>query len=61
MRVQNKIDRYNLVIAALEYLPQLGYKGINLMNICRDKLRMHHNYIREYGTDMDEVKNWYWK
>lgn len=61
MRVQNKIDRFNLVIAAIEYLPYLGFRGLNLIDICRKKLEEHKEYISEYGTDMDEVKYWKWK
>ena len=61
MRVQNKIDRYNLVISALEYLPNLGNKGSSLTQQCKDKLIEHKEYINEYGIDMPEVLNWTWK
>ena len=60
MRVQNKIDRYNLVMDAIKYLPQLGNKGSRLIEWCKDKLVEHNAYIREYGEDMPEVKNWKW-
>jgi len=60
MRVQNKIDRFNLVIDALKYLPQLGNKGASLNQLCKDKLVEHKEYIKEYGEDMPEVKNWKW-
>ncbi len=61
MRVQNKIDRYNLVISALEYLPSLGNKGSSLTQECKDKLVEHKEYINKYGIDMPEVLNWTWK
>ena len=57
MRVQNKLDRYHLVMDALNYLPNLGNKGSKLMQECKDKLVEHKEYIREYGVDMDEVVN----
>ena len=60
MRVQNKIDRYNLVIDAIKYLPQLGNTGAILTQICKNKLVEHSLYIRENGEDIDEVKNWKW-
>ena len=60
MRVQNKIDRYNLVIAALEYLDWLE-GATDLISLCYDKLVYHKEYIHEYGTDIDEVKNWKWQ
>ena len=60
MRVQNKIDRYNLVIDALKYLPQLGNTGSILTQICKNKLIEHSMYIRDNGEDMPEVKDWKW-
>ena len=57
MRVQNKLDRYHLVMDALNYLPNLGNKGSKLMQECKDKLVEHKEYIREYGVDMDEIVN----
>ena len=61
MRVQNKVDRYNLVIDALKYLPQLGNRSSRLIQWCKDKLVEHKHYIKEYGEDLPEVKNWKWK
>ena len=61
MRVQNEIDRYHLVIDALKYLPQLGNRSALLNQWCKDKLVEHKEYIREYGDDMPDVKNWTWK
>ena len=60
MRVQNKIDRFNLVRDALKYLPQLGNRGSALNQWCKDNLVEHKQYIKEYGEDMPEVKNWKW-
>jgi len=61
MKVQNKIDRYNLVIDSLKYLPKLGNKSTFLIEECKDKLIEHKEYIKEYGLDMPEVRNWKWK
>ena len=61
MRVQNKLDRYNLVIDALKYLPQLGNRGSRLIQRCKDKLVEHKHYIKEYGEDLPEIKYWKWK
>ena len=60
MRVQNKIDRYHLVMDALKYLPQLGNKGSELYQYCKDKLVEHKEHIREYGEDIPDVRNWKW-
>ena len=56
MRVQNHLDRYHLVIDALRYL-ELENKD-ELVNYCEDMLKKHHDYIREYGKDIEEVTSW---
>lgn len=61
MRVQNKLDRFNLVLDALKYLPQLGNRGSTLAQWCKDKLVEHKNYIKEFGEDLEEIRNWQWK
>ena len=60
MRVQNEIDRYHLVMDALKYLPQLGNRGSNVYQMCKDKLVEHKAYIKEHGQDMEEIRNWEW-
>jgi len=61
MCVQNEIDRYHLVLAALKRLPQLGNRGAMLNQLCKDKLVIHKQYIYENGKDMPEIQNWQWK
>ena len=61
MCVQNEIDRYHLVLAALKNLPQLGNRSAMLNQLCKDKLVMHKQYIYEYGKDMPEIVNWQWE
>ena len=58
MRVQNKLDRYHLVLSALKYLPELGNTSSSLMEWCKGKLIEHKEYIKENGVDMDEIVNW---
>ena len=45
MRVQNQIDRFNLVKDAIMHLPQLGNKGSFLIQKMNDKLVEHKQYI----------------
>ena len=61
VRVQNHIDRFHLVQAALRYLPQLGNRGAYLYQKMSDKLVEHAQYIHEYGVDLPEVSEWKWK
>ena len=58
MRVLNSIDRYHLVISAIESLDNIAPE---LKNECTDTLMRHYEYIRETGKDLDEVLNWKWK
>ena len=59
MRVQNKIDRYNIVIDSLKYL-DIKDKD-EAINYCKSKLEEHNEYIKEYGVDMPDVANWKFK
>ena len=60
MRVQNKIDRYHLVMDALKHLNYLENRGSFLYQECLNKLVEHKEHIREYGTDMDVITKWKW-
>ena len=58
MRVQNKIDRYHLVLTALK---QLNIKGKEkVIEEINEKLIKHKEYIKEYGVDMPEIADWKW-
>jgi xylulose-5-phosphate/fructose-6-phosphate phosphoketolase len=61
MTVMNELDRFHLVIGAIDRLPRIGDRGIALQEKLRGKLREHHLYIREHGEDMPEVRNWRWR
>ena len=61
MKVQNKLDRFHLVMSALKYLDNLGERRTALNEWCKDKLIEHKEYIHEYGEDLPEIKNWKWE
>ena len=60
MRVQNEIDRFNLVKDAIMHLPKLGNRGAYLIQKMNDKLVEHKQYIAEYCQDLEEIRDWEW-
>ncbi|BCT67439.1 phosphoketolase family protein [Nitrosospira sp. NRS527] len=60
MTVLNDLDRFHLVMDVVDRVPALGYKGAYLKQLMRDKLIEHEWYIRQYGEDMPEIRDWNW-
>lgn len=60
MRVQNRIDRYNLVLLAIKYLDIDEKVRAKIEKDVNKMLEKHHEYIREYGQDMPEIVDWKW-
>lgn len=59
MKVQNKIDRYHLVLCALNHLDVKDKEKV--IKEINDKLDAHKKFIVEYGIDMPEIANFEWK
>ena len=60
MTVLNELDRFHLVMDAIDRLPQTGERGLYIKEQLREKLFEHRAYIRAHGEDMPEVRNWKW-
>src|SRR6185312_9517429 len=60
MAVLNELDRFHLVIAALDRLPALGARAAEIRQDMRHRLNAHTRYVREYGEDMPEIRDWTW-
>ena len=61
MKVQNKIDRYNLVIDALKYLPKLGNRTSFLIEECKNKLIEHNlrlvaHIVKKYDSFKESLR-----
>ena len=63
MRVQNALDRFHLVLRALDCLPGLAGPGGQagaLRQRCHDTLAAHKRYIDLHGQDLPEIRDWVW-
>jgi xylulose-5-phosphate/fructose-6-phosphate phosphoketolase len=60
MVVLNDLDRFHLVADVIDRVPKLGYLAAYAKQTIREKLIEHKEYIRKYGEDMPEIRNWQW-
>lgn len=60
MVVLNDLDRYHLAGDAIDRLPQLASKAAYIKQYLQEKLVAHKQYIKKYGEDMPEIRNWKW-
>ncbi len=60
MRVQNEIDRFHLVKDVIRMCPKLQEHAAYLNQMMDELLIKHEAYIREYGIDMPEVRDFKW-
>ena len=61
MTVRNDLDRFHLFADVLDRVPGLAAGAAHLKQMVRDKLVEHNAYIREFGQDLPEIRNWEWK
>lgn len=60
MCVLNDIDRFHLVIDAVDRIPRFAHMRGNIRDAMGKKLIDHKEYIHRYGDDLPEIKNWKW-
>lgn len=58
MVVCNGMSRYHLAIEALHRVGRLQSTSGDLINYFNEKLEEHRRYVREYGEDMPEIREW---
>lgn len=60
MTVRNDMDRFRLVIDAIDYAGITGPEASELKQLMQKKLIEHTEYIKIHGIDMPEVRDWQW-
>jgi len=61
MTVRNDMDRFHLVSDVAERVAKIATSAAELKRAMDQKHAEHEAYIRRYGDDMPEVKNWIWR
>jgi xylulose-5-phosphate/fructose-6-phosphate phosphoketolase len=60
MVMLNDLDRYHLVIDAIDRVPGLSNRAAHLRQLMMDKRVQARAYTREHGEDAPEVRDWAW-
>jgi xylulose-5-phosphate/fructose-6-phosphate phosphoketolase len=60
MAVMNRIDRFHLARAVVDRVSSLSSERSRFAAFVEAKLAEHDAYIRKYGEDLPEVRDWRW-
>lgn len=60
LAIQNKIDRFSLVMSVIDRLPKLQVTGAHVKEKVRNKQIECCQYAYEYGVDLPEADAWKW-
>ncbi len=60
MVVRNDMDRYHLVMDVIDRVPDLGVSAASVRQLMVDQRTRHGEYVRRYGEDLPEVRDWSW-
>lgn len=60
MVVLNDLDRFHLFVDTVERVPRLAKIKAHVREIAESKLLEHKKYIKEFGEDLPEIRNWKW-
>ena len=60
MVVLNDLDRFHLVAAVIERVPNIGPRAAGVLQEIQGKLLEHKAYINQHGEDMPEIRDWKW-
>jgi xylulose-5-phosphate/fructose-6-phosphate phosphoketolase len=60
MTVLNELDRFNLADDVIDRVERLANQAAHVKEWLHNKLIEHKQYIRQYGEDLPEIRNWKW-
>jgi xylulose-5-phosphate/fructose-6-phosphate phosphoketolase len=60
LAIKNQVDRYDLVIDAIDRVPSLRMRGSHLKERMRDAIIESVRYAHENGIDKPEIRDWTW-
>jgi xylulose-5-phosphate/fructose-6-phosphate phosphoketolase len=60
MAVMNGIDRFDLAIDVIDRVPRLAATSGAAREMLKDSLIRHRQYVRTFGEDLAEVRDWEW-
>jgi xylulose-5-phosphate/fructose-6-phosphate phosphoketolase len=60
MVVLNELDRFHLCEDVSDRLPQLGATADHFKQSLDERLIEHQQYIRKFGDDKPEIRDWQW-
>ena len=60
MVMLNQLDRFHLVIDAIDRVPGPGERATGLRRRMADERRRLRAYTREHGEDPPDVRDWTW-
>jgi xylulose-5-phosphate/fructose-6-phosphate phosphoketolase len=61
MLVLNDMDRYQLVTDVIDRVPGLAARYAGVRQAMQDIRIRHHDWVREHGEDLPEVRDWAWR
>jgi xylulose-5-phosphate/fructose-6-phosphate phosphoketolase len=60
MVMLNDLDRFHLVIDAIDRIPGLGQRVAHVRQLMEDKRTEARAYTRAEGEDAPEIRDWSW-
>ncbi|HEY4361396.1 MAG TPA: phosphoketolase family protein [Bryobacteraceae bacterium] len=60
LAIRNQVDRFSLVIDAIDRVPKLQVAGAHVKEQMKDQICEHISYAHQHGVDKAEIRNWRW-